>query len=69
MIHLLTLKLSWLGRASVAHHDAHHLRSGHGGRAKNFGENFWIWDALFGTLSTFQPDRPAAKREAYPVAG
>ena len=37
------------GRAAVAHHDAHH-RSMVGRGAGNFGEAFWLWDWLFGTL-------------------
>ena len=38
------------GRACVAHHDAHHKFSNYSRNAKNYGENFWIWDYLFGTL-------------------
>jgi len=51
----LTLKML-PGRASVAHHDVHHLYSNRAdAAAKNFGENFWLWDWAFGTLSTLQP--------------
>jgi sterol desaturase/sphingolipid hydroxylase (fatty acid hydroxylase superfamily) len=38
-------------RASIGHHDAHHKYSNHALRAKNYGETFWIWDALIGTRS------------------
>lgn len=38
-------------RAGVKHHDAHHHFSNYAGNAKNYGESFWIWDWLFGTLS------------------
>jgi len=38
-------------RASVAHHDAHHRFSNYSRNAKNYGEAFWVWDYLFGTLS------------------
>lgn len=38
-------------RASIAHHDAHHKYSNHHSNAKNYGETFWVWDALFGTSS------------------
>lgn len=49
--------LNWLyfkvvpGRATVSHHDSHHMFSGKGnGRnAKNYAEFFWIWDYVFGT--------------------
>jgi sterol desaturase/sphingolipid hydroxylase (fatty acid hydroxylase superfamily) len=40
------------GRASVSHHDYHHKFSNYSGNAKNYAEFFWIWDYLFGTLST-----------------
>ncbi|MDP2435067.1 MAG: sterol desaturase family protein, partial [archaeon] len=38
------------GRASVAHHDSHHRFSKGGPSAKNYAENFWIWDWMFGTF-------------------
>lgn len=38
-------------RAPIAHHDAHHKYSNHLLNAKNYGESFWIWDALFRTCS------------------
>ncbi|CAK9095285.1 unnamed protein product [Durusdinium trenchii] len=38
------------GRAGVANHDAHHRYSNYAKNAKNFGENFWLWDWAFGTL-------------------
>lgn len=40
------------GRAAVAHHDAHHRFSNYSRNAKNYGEAFWVWDWLFGTLSS-----------------
>jgi sterol desaturase/sphingolipid hydroxylase (fatty acid hydroxylase superfamily) len=48
LVDLLGLKC-FPGRATVAHHDAHH-RSMVGRGAGNFGEAFWLWDWLFGTL-------------------
>jgi sterol desaturase/sphingolipid hydroxylase (fatty acid hydroxylase superfamily) len=39
------------GRAPPAFHDYHHRFSNYAGRAKNFGENFWLWDHMFGTAS------------------
>ena len=50
IVDALTLKFL-PGRPPIAHHDAHHLYSNHCKRAKNFGENFWLWDVLFGTYS------------------
>lgn len=41
-------------RASVAHHDAHHHFSNYSRNAKNYGEAFWLWDWLFGTLTNTQ---------------
>jgi sterol desaturase/sphingolipid hydroxylase (fatty acid hydroxylase superfamily) len=49
---LLTLKFI-PGRAKVKHHDRHHKFSNYEKNAKNFGENFWIWDWMFGTLSKY----------------
>eukprot|EP01126_Amoeba_proteus_P008204 TRINITY_DN13017_c0_g2_i1.p1 TRINITY_DN13017_c0_g2~~TRINITY_DN13017_c0_g2_i1.p1 ORF type:complete len:280 (-),score=19.22 TRINITY_DN13017_c0_g2_i1:73-912(-) len=48
---LVTLKCL-PGRAKVSHHDAHHRFSSYGANAKNYGENFWVWDWMFGTLAT-----------------
>lgn len=48
-------------RASIAHHDAHHKYSNHHLNAKNYGETFWIWDAMFGTQSTLSGHAPAAQ--------
>ena len=31
-------------------HDAHHKYSNYAENAKNFGENFLLWDWAFGTL-------------------
>jgi len=50
LIDLLTLKFLPL-RGNIAHHDYHHKFCGYAGRAKNFGETFWVWDWLFGTLA------------------
>ena len=49
VIDLITLKFLPL-RASVAHHDAHHKYSNYDRNAKNYAENWVIWDFLFGTL-------------------
>lgn len=46
------------GRASAAFHDHHHRHSNYSRNAKNYGENFWIWDAAFGTASR----APASRR-------
>lgn len=48
-VNLITLKCI-PGRASIAHHDGHHKYSNYKGKAKNYGENFWIWDWVFGTM-------------------
>lgn len=65
-IHSDTSKSSWMRRnllldilscrflpfrSSIQHHDAHHKYSNYGRNAKNYGEFFWLWDFLFGTLS------------------
>jgi sterol desaturase/sphingolipid hydroxylase (fatty acid hydroxylase superfamily) len=39
-------------RAEVRHHDSHHKYSNYSRNSKNYGEAFWIWDWIFGTLST-----------------
>jgi len=49
LVEVLTFKMLPL-RCSIAHHDSHHRFSNHSGSAKNYGENFWIWDWMFGTL-------------------
>ena len=49
LLDLLFLKRLPL-RASIAHHDAHHRFSNYAANAKNYGENFWVWDWVFGTL-------------------
>ncbi len=49
---ILTLKCLPF-RASVAHHDSHHKLSKHAMGAKNYGENFWIWDYVFGTWKDY----------------
>ena len=36
-------------RAKISHHDRHHKYSNYAGKAKNYGENFVIWDYVFGT--------------------
>ena len=50
LLNVVTLKCLPL-RAAVAHHDAHHRFSNYSRNAKNYGEAFWVWDWLFGTLS------------------
>lgn len=48
---LTLLSLKWLpGRASAGFHDYHHRNSNYARNAKNYGENFWLWDHAFGTL-------------------
>lgn len=49
IVDVLTLKFLPL-RASIECHDMHHKYSNYASNAKNYGENFWIWDYLFGTL-------------------
>jgi sterol desaturase/sphingolipid hydroxylase (fatty acid hydroxylase superfamily) len=48
-------------RASISHHDSHHKYSNHHLNAKNYGETFWIWDAMFGTLSALKGRAPASQ--------
>jgi len=48
-LNVLFLKVLPL-RAPVSHHDSHHKFSNYGPHAKNYGENFIIWDYIFGTL-------------------
>eukprot|EP01064_Diplonema_japonicum_P037572 TRINITY_DN8821_c0_g1_i2.p1 TRINITY_DN8821_c0_g1~~TRINITY_DN8821_c0_g1_i2.p1 ORF type:complete len:304 (+),score=76.65 TRINITY_DN8821_c0_g1_i2:68-913(+) len=48
VLDFFTLKFLPL-RAAVMHHDSHHKLSNHDGGAKNYGENFWIWDYIFST--------------------
>eukprot|EP00041_Stephanoeca_diplocostata_P021851 m.516050 g.516050 ORF g.516050 m.516050 type:complete len:235 (+) comp21927_c0_seq9:235-939(+) len=43
-------------RADFKHHDYHHRFSNYAGNAKNFGEGFWFWDWIFGSLSTRTPN-------------
>mmetsp|Transcript_20850 Transcript_20850/g.34939 ORF Transcript_20850/g.34939 Transcript_20850/m.34939 type:complete len:274 (-) Transcript_20850:420-1241(-) len=43
-------------RAPPAHHDLHHKYSNHAGNTKNFGEFFWLWDSVFGTLGNTKND-------------
>jgi len=46
------LAMRWLpGRAPPKFHDYHHQFVNYSGNAKNFGENFRIWDIAFGTAS------------------
>ena len=58
VINVLTLKFL-PGRAEIAHHDYHHQFSNYGRNSKNFGENFWLWDWAFGTLSKVATKRVA----------
>ncbi|KAJ9458656.1 Methylsterol monooxygenase 1-2 [Diplonema papillatum] len=46
-------------RAGVRHHDSHHRFSNYAGDAKNYGENFWIWDYAFGTYADTAPKKTA----------
>jgi sterol desaturase/sphingolipid hydroxylase (fatty acid hydroxylase superfamily) len=49
---LILVSLKFLpGRAPPAFHDYHHRFSNYSGNAKNFGENFVVWDLLFGTAA------------------
>ena len=48
-VNIATLKFL-PGRASTRHHDQHHRFSNYGRNAKNYGENFIIFDWLFQTL-------------------
>jgi len=49
---LRALSLKFLpGRAAPSFHDYHHRFSNYAGQAKNYGENFWLWDVAFGTAS------------------
>ena len=55
LVDLITLKFL-PGRARIMHHDLHHRFGGtqkDGANAKNYGENFYLWDWAFGTLSSF----------------
>ncbi len=58
VVNLITLKCL-PGRASIAHHDSHHLLS-----TNNFGESFWCWDWAFGTLSKYRPKLAAVPARA-----
>jgi len=49
LLNLICMKYDFLGRASIAHHDSHHKYSNHPKGAKNYAENFYFWDVLFGT--------------------
>ncbi len=49
-------------RAPISLHDAHHKYSNHHLNAKNYGETFWIWDAIFGTLSPLSGFAQAGKK-------
>jgi len=45
-----TIALKFLPfRASIGHHDSHHKFSNYAANAKNYGENFILWDYVFGT--------------------
>jgi len=49
-LNLICLRYTILGRAKVKHHDLHHRFSNYARNAKNYGEMFWVWDWMFGTL-------------------
>ena len=53
LLSILTLRFLPF-RAEVRHHDCHHKYSNYSRNSKNFGEAFWIWDWMFGTLSTYR---------------
>lgn len=66
LVDIFTLKFLPL-RAGASHHDAHHKFCNHSRHARNYAESFWIWDYLFGTVSSLEgmrPDRLAAKGKA-----
>ena len=48
-------------RAPIAHHDYHHKFSNLASNAKNFGENWTLWDNLFGTMSHLRPSTPSSR--------
>lgn len=50
LIDLVSFKFLPL-RAKISHHDRHHKYSNYAGKAKNYGENFVIWDYIFGTYA------------------
>jgi len=50
LLDLITLKCL-PGRAPVSFHDHHHKYGNRAKGAKNFGENFWFWDFLAGTMA------------------
>eukprot|EP00300_Choanocystis_sp_HF-7_P016873 c1955_g1_i2.p1 GENE.c1955_g1_i2~~c1955_g1_i2.p1 ORF type:complete len:282 (+),score=53.50 c1955_g1_i2:3-848(+) len=57
-LNVLCLKVLPL-RCRVSHHDHHHKYSSYGSGAKNYGEQFWVWDWMFGTLA-----RPLSRCDA-----
>jgi sterol desaturase/sphingolipid hydroxylase (fatty acid hydroxylase superfamily) len=57
---LLSLKFLPL-RASPAFHDYHHRHSNYAGHAKNYAENFVVWDILFGTASRRKGSDPQCR--------
>eukprot|EP00775_Hariotina_reticulata_P010762 gene10762-10918_t len=66
LVNLLTLKLLPF-RALPAFHDAHHKYSNHALNAKNYGESFWVWDAVFGTSSLLVGHKPSGQAPAVAV--
>eukprot|EP01047_Picozoa_sp_COSAG01_P082455 COSAG01_NODE_16849_length_1199_cov_2.138182_1_plen_306_part_00 len=50
LLTMLSLKFLPL-RASASFHDYHHRYSNYAGKAKNYSENFVIWDWIFGTAN------------------
>jgi sterol desaturase/sphingolipid hydroxylase (fatty acid hydroxylase superfamily) len=38
-------------QAPISHHDSHHKFMQFSKNAKNYGENWLLWDQLFGTMS------------------
>uniref|UniRef100_A0A0G4H9S1 Chromo domain-containing protein n=1 Tax=Chromera velia CCMP2878 TaxID=1169474 RepID=A0A0G4H9S1_9ALVE len=51
LVNLLFLKY-FPFRGTVVHHDSHHKFCNYAQGVRNLGEFFWIWDWVFGTLST-----------------
>jgi len=54
-LNLFTGKLLPL-RTGNGHHDAHHRFANYGPHATNYGDTFVVWDWLFGSMETQQPD-------------
>jgi sterol desaturase/sphingolipid hydroxylase (fatty acid hydroxylase superfamily) len=66
LLDMLTLKTLPF-RAPAAFHDAHHKYCNHAYKASNYGESFWLWDWVFGTLCPLSGH--AARKAAAAAAG